>query len=474
MKIYSKKQLNKFNSLCVERLLNNFKFKIKPLKLSSQLSVALGFNSHNHLIDSLPYKLPSNVSRLDEINNVLQSLLTDKFGFTQTLGNFITTCSMLYFRETTREFRLDPKLLETPENWNEQLSIGEINRIYADEEDVCLILTKQGSHFDDTLDDLRHHQQSSSTEQFHEFCDAYHAIMDSNPHNHYLKAHYIGYIAPEVYQDGWDSNVFTSSGGSIDSVKEHEEYAKENAKKLIRITKETIKFYEILIGNQDTKWANPKFSSFRVKMNSFFWPNLLFWGAKIAFNSGDEKLSKRWFNRYWRVTKRHSDSWGGRYYLAALSLLGHANKVTTYIKKDDYSMWGKVCLSLEAYKNDQYDLAIKYMREASIKSWAVLELFNIAVEERGEIKLHVNTNSPATIQELNYVLRKFWIDNPDCKIFFKSYFMKNKLNRLLIDYHLFMSNEYAGQLYKSHEERVQQSKTKKNFTDKLGIPNDDW
>ncbi|MBD77385.1 MAG: hypothetical protein CL840_00425 [Crocinitomicaceae bacterium] len=435
--IYSKTQLNALTNQASSRLHDKYDFRVKPLKFKECFAKANGFNSYNHWIASLPWSTPEYVPGFDAVDKKLESLLKSDFGFNAELTNFLTATSALYYRNTTVEERLDPQILSRENNF--ALNTSDIGSIApaSSQGEYGLLLNENGVRLKQAIQDIIPDRYTSSDDRHEEGLAAFHTLVNTTPHNMYTVAIFLCFLAPDyLFQNAWDSWIFNTSEQVPDAFDDIVELAQDGANQLSDDFNYTIKAFEKIIGNKDKNWGHHKLVTLEPT-DFFFWPDLLFWGAKVAMNSGDFKLAKKRLNRYWRVLNGDSDSWGGRYYLSLLSVLGYGNKLTTYIAKEDRTngAWTCILFALDFYKSGKYDKASEYIKRAAIASRGAVEIFYGQLEEWRDLPVSSNKDSPAEMQELDYWLTPFWAENPGCKPFFKDILTKNGMWDDLFMYH---------------------------------------
>ena len=466
MIIFEKQQFNKLVSIIRGELQSNYNFMIKPLKLTESLSRCLGFNSHNHLLACLPVKLPRSSSEINNIDALLTDELRKHFGFTQSLDDFLLHILHLYWNEESCLERAGKELLSLIKNTAIE-DFGQIVTVSHNPNKYTFHLNELGFNISSFIDE-EFDKNWVDIEDWKQAHKDFNYLLNLNADNYYLNAKYVSIFSDSFFQKKWES-FCKDFETPLD--KFFIDYVEVNSQLFVDTIIDTFDYLTKFFAGKDLHWSRSYSSIYSSgHPDEYFWEHFLFFGAITLLNAKKHQLARKMFMRYNKVTgKSNRNSCVGSY-LSILSLIGLGGKVTTYLKKDDFGTIPELFLSLECYKQNKFDKAVRLMKLAAITSWAVFELFFDATQitQRQSLRIMNSSESIAAIQEVNYRLADFWRLYPNCKQFYVEFFMKDELMKTILEYHLFLSsNVYGAALREKNDDNWQQYI---NLCEELQIP----
>ncbi|HAU03935.1 MAG TPA: hypothetical protein DCS78_03635 [Pseudoalteromonas shioyasakiensis] len=439
MIIYSKKQFNAFSNFARERLIKDHNFTIKPLKLSNELAISMGFNSHNHLLSSLPFELPSGTENTNKCDAILSERLKSSFGFKDDIVQFLADVKFDYIRFNPSWESIDPAMLdrENP-RFKSMDSIGEIKPVDENKSAIAFVFNDDGIALEKAIDSVIPGAVHPTQWQEQNVIDTLVKLRDANPDNLYIRVRLFNYIAGHLaMQMSWDQYIF--NGLKVKNPYGDEniaDYARKNAEQLFRGDMGTIDALLDFVGVRDKYWAPYQPVKDCTSSNTFY-IEAIFLASRVAMNAGKLKIAKELLLRYWRVVKGKKDPFDGVDYLTTLHFLAHGTRVSKFISDDTKGTFPCMLRAIEHFRLGDEESAISEMVMAAFCNRGVIELFVGRLYEFSTITtVDIGLDAPATALEVDHLLQSFWSKNPECRDFFVQALSIPEVKALIIEHHL--------------------------------------
>ncbi len=443
MHINSKADFNVCASRFRSNLAISYDFIIKPTKVRELLAKSAGFSSHNNLLSKLP--LDAGLWCQKATSSQLNSLIK-VFN-----GREIESLPLLIDAFNTQRSASSSKA-EWSHKESEISEYAYIRETNTDSDEDIICLTDLGRKI---LDEA--HQIASDIETKESFQEAVESVeerlremIEQHPNNPWPKAVYLTTLAPLYFQGGWTDNLGKSMGYGFvpDHDPRFEGYSGRNAEMFIDVALQAISQFKSWVGSRHRRLADHRLMS--QNSEPYYYPATLFWGAKVALNSGEIELAKKWLT--WHEQIVPGDNFGARYYLSALSLIRGKNSIKQYFKKEEYTEgWGYLCFAAEAYTLDKYDEAREYFLKSIKRNFGSFEAFGGVLPVRDDIAIVCNQSGPAFINELMFITNSFWEEFPGAWEFFSSICAESGVRNAVCNYHLAKSNT-VGLAFKGAQE----------------------
>jgi hypothetical protein len=243
------------------------------------------------------------------------------------------------------------------------------------------------------------------------------ATIEDHPDFIWLPAKLIAQQAPLYLQDGWAQHlpVGPDGFGSEDARPQYRAHQRENSLLLLPYLQATVEdFREFYAGI--TNLASWQEASHRADTRA--WPELLYWGGRIAMNAGKPEWAISMLKEHMSLVP--DDNFGARYPLSALYLTTGRGSVLSLWPENYRDAWGHLAVAAEQAAAGAFADAGESFGHAAVAGWAVLEAFNKEWKACRRLRVMVNHDSPAFIQEFSFLTESFWQRNPRVHSFFES------------------------------------------------------
>lgn len=430
MKIANKKAYTSFVDTFLAVLLHRHQVTIKSSKAREMLARAVGFKSHNGLINNLPvdssiWLASETVAHLDEHIKAVHGrsvssleLLHETFAHEQAFSfneNDDAPSQIVHDYAYIREDMFDGKYV---------MCLTPLGReVYDTAADILGSLENNDGAWQEVLFEAEKNLLS---------------LIECHPANPWLKAMFVITISNYYFQNGWTDYLPTKDGRKGFIADCDPRYAKrsyEDAQYFIEMADDAIAQFLILLGDKKDKVCDHRLSS--VNAEPYSYPALLYFAGKIYLNRNQYGKAFDALSLNNKVVE--GDNFGARYYLAALSLILGKNSIKAYFDRssDVYVTggWVDLCFAIEAYQRDDLSFAKDCFLSSMKENFGTFEVFGSLLNNRNDICINSNYSSPAAIQELNFILKPFWKSNPDALIFFKGLAKTPKLKTAISNYH---------------------------------------
>lgn len=430
MKIANKKAYTSFVDTFLAVLLHRHQVTIKSSKAREMLAKAVGFKSHNGLINNLPvdssiWLAGETVAHLDEHIKTVH-------------GRFVSSLEVLnetFAREQAFSFtEHDDASIHT---------VHDYAYIREDKFDgkYVMCLTPLGRKVYDTAADILGSIENGDGARQKVLFDAEEnlkSLIDEHPANPWPKAMFVITISNYYFQNGWTEYLPTKDGRKgfmADCDPRYAQRSYEYAQYFSEMADNAIAQFFILLGDKKDKVCDHRLST--VNAEPYSYPALLYFAGKIYLNQNqyDKAFDALSLNNM--VVE--GDNFGARYYLAALSLILGKESIQAYFNQssDDYVTggWGDLCFAIESYQRNDLMFAKSSFLSSTKENFGTFEVFSSLLNNRNDIRINSNYSSPAAIQELNFILKPFWKSNPGALSFFKGLTKNPKLKEAISNYH---------------------------------------
>lgn len=441
MLIESKTQFNLLAAQFGKILADYTPKPIRASKIREMLAKAIGFKSHNGLLNALPvdsqrWQEPEAMERLTE-------LLMNHDGI-QAPGAELVGLAIDQMEPAIR------KLKSTPgERTIEDYAFFRTDD-YDGETIICL--TPLGRKVYDEVEATRDSIPLISTENLGHWEQALVRIMERHPANPWPKAMYCYSVAPSFWQTNWCEALphHPEKGFMPDAEEGFREYAGSYAGELLPIAKAAIEQFEKWLGPNARTVAEHNLISENAE--TFYWPAILYIGGMIALNSGEDRLAKRWLGLNLKLVAQ--DNFGARYGLSVLRLNDGKGSVQSLFPKDSACAWGWLARALDAFVRGKTDKAVQHFLMALKYNYGVCEAFGQLLRGRKQIRIMSNHAAPAFIQEFMFRTQPFWKAHPRAKRYFAALCYDPYVQVRVEDYHVHRS-EGIGSAFKTAEFRIE-------------------
>lgn len=263
-------------------------------------------------------------------------------------------------------------------------------------------------------------------------------IADRHPNNPWPFAVFLTTFANVYYQTSWADNIhnYKTDGFRYDPDPGYAEHQSSNARVFLLQVKRTVALFEELFGDKLPNAA--PHDAYVGDRDAYTWPALLYYGALVALNAGDEKLAKKWFTRNRKLTEQ--DNFGSRYYLATIALNQGRPAIKKFFKSPD--VWGKLALAAEAAREGDLNLARDYFGRAAVNTWATLEVFSGTWPEARKCLVTSNHDSPVYLLEFMSRTKSFWNGHPEVHTFFMQLANDKRLREAVLAFHQLNSERF--------------------------------
>lgn len=316
---------------------------------------------------------------------------------------------------------------------------------------VFLELTPSGAAILEALQQIFERvQESNPINQL----DEVRSFIERYPQNPWALALYVHHFHSRFYQGDWSERVILQRGNArsnFDADPDIAKLMKANATTFLPIAKKAIELFDELLEGKGAQHVDRNLPT-RSKAETFFYPAILYVGARVAANAGDEKLAIAWAARNLAIVD--NDNFGARHLLSALYLNeGRADSaVLKLFPAPAHEGWGCLCTAASAAAYGDRKEAIKRTAKLLCYWWAPIELFaGRWAEARKSTVLNSNHDTPAHFQELYFRTKKFWAREEKAKAFFTALSADSEVRRLVLARHVANAGMYGAGYLKEEE-----------------------
>lgn len=283
MILFHKTQFNLFVGFALDELKTLTTLNIKRLKFSNCLARALGFNSHNHLLASLPYELPYGDGDIAASDRALFEILRREHGIVTESDAFFESAKNRYYDGTSLKESANPELFNS-------ICLDDISSMGAVRESspgcgtLAFFINKEKVPLYEQLQfsAIRHIEFSKNdVEQYMELLDA---LIKHNPNNELV----LGYklLLKASTQLPSQSYINSYHQRFLDSMPK---LSQEEAISLHRSFRSLARRISRFMGGRKSIWASyahgkdaPIFDDEDSVVNISFWPALLYWESALC------------------------------------------------------------------------------------------------------------------------------------------------------------------------------------------------
>lgn len=251
----------------------------KPIRISKirqMLAKAVGFKSHNGLLNGLPIDSQSWLER--EAVDRLTELLVGHDGIQAPVADLIGLALE----------QMEPVVRNVDSTSNDR-TIEDYAFFRTDDFDgkSVICLSPLGREVYDEVANLRDSIPLISNENLNRWEQALLQVMERHPANPWPKAMYCCDIASSFWQTDWCEVLSRHPEGGFlpDAEEGFSQYAKSYAEKLLPVAKSAIEQFQRWLGPHTKNTADPNF--FSHDSETFYWPAILYMGGMIALNCGE-------------------------------------------------------------------------------------------------------------------------------------------------------------------------------------------
>lgn len=453
MLIETKTQFNILATQFSKGLANYSPKPIRASKIREMLAKAIGFKSHNGLLNGLP--IDANRWTKPEAVEQLAGLLVNHDGIQAPVADLI-------------EFAIDQAGLFFEEGIS--ATYGQTIEDYAffrrDDYDgkTIICLTPLGRKIYEEVEALHDSIPVISSENLERWQHAVMNVVQRHPANPWPKAMYCYEIAPAFWQTNWCEALprHPDKGFMPDAQDGFREFAGTYADELLPIAKTAIEQFQKWLGPNAKSVANHNLIS--EDSETFYWPAILYMGGMIALNSGEDRLAKRWLGLNHKLVDQ--DNFGARYGLSVLRLNDGRGSIQTLFPKDSTCAWGWLARALDVYVRGDADKAVQHFLCALRYNFGVCEAFGQQLRGRERIRVMSNHGAPAFIQEFMFRTQPFWLAHPQARAFFGSICRDPYVQVRVEDFHIHRS-QGIGYAFKPAEFRFEHEKRMNELLENL-------
>ena len=395
---------------------------IRASKLREMLAKAVGFKSHNGLLNGLPIN-PQRWTDTEAVER-LSALLANHDGIQAPVAELID-------RAIDQTSRFTGKY----QNTGTSRSIEDYAFFRKDDYDdkIIICLTPVGRKVFEKVEAIHDSIPLISSENLDRWQQALMNVIERHPANPWPKAMYCYTIGPSFWQANWCEALprHQEKGFMPDPEEGFREYAGAYAEELLPLAKEAITQFEAWLGPNAKNVAAHNLISGDAE--PFYWPAILYMGGMIALNCGQSRLAKRWLNLNLKLVP--GDNFGARYGLSALRLNDGKGSIQSLFRKDSTCAWGWLARALDAFVRGHSDKAIQHYLYALKDNYGAFEAFGPRLRGREHIRIMSNHAAPAFIEELMFRIQPFWKAHPEVSGFFRAICHDPYVQVRVEDYH---------------------------------------